>query len=323
VRTRVLVLWVAVALLLVPAAAITFARAVEPHVGFWIRVEAFTPLGIVLYAAALIVLAVRLLVHRRVRSPAAVLAVVAAAGLVVHGWWFAPQVTGANPPPATGADPLVVMSANIAQGTADGIDLVGLADARGVDLLVVQEIAPADLADMERAGLTDLLPYRAGEPGTNGNGTMLFARTELGTAEPLGTGHDGWVVDLGDLTVLGVHPWAPTDVDVWRADLAVVHQAAVDHDADLVVGDFNATADHEPMRSLADAGYRDVGELANEGWQPTWPSGGAVEVLGVPVPSLVQIDHVLVGPRLAGLTMDTLALSDSDHRVVVAEVARK
>ncbi len=72
-----------------------------------------------------------------------------------------------------------------------------------------------------------------------------------------------------------------------------------EHDPDLVVGDFNATADHEPMRSLADAGYRDVGELANEGWQPTWPSGDAVELLGVSVPSLVQIDHVLVGPRLA------------------------
>ena len=152
---------------------------------------------------------------------------------------------------------------------------------------------------------------------------MLFARTELGAAEPIGTWHDGWLVDMGGLTVVGVHPWAPTEPDIWRSDLAAVHATVVDHDADLVVGDFNATADHAPMRSLADAGFRDVGELANEGWLPTWPSSGAVDLLGIPVPSLIQIDHVLVGPRLAALGSSTLALPDSDHRVVVAEVALK
>ena len=122
---------------------------------------------------------------------------------------------------------------------------------------------------------------------------------------------------------MGVHPWAPTEPDIWRSDLAAVYETVVDHDADLVVGDFNATADHAPMRSLADAGFRDVGELANEGWLPTWPSSGAVDLFGIPVPSLIQIDHVLVGPRLAALGSSTRALPDSDHRVVVAEVAQK
>jgi endonuclease/exonuclease/phosphatase family metal-dependent hydrolase len=319
----VLVFWGIVALLLVPAAALTFARVVEPHVGFWIRLEAFTPLGLVLYGVALVLLATRLLVDRRLRSWVAVVALVAVLGVAAHAWWFAPQLTGSNPPAAAGADPLVVMSANIGEGSADAIELVRQASDEDVDLLVVQEIAPADLADMERAGLDDLLPYRAGAAGTEGNGTMLFARTELGAAEPLDTWHDGWLVTMGDLTVLGVHPWAPTEPDMWRDDLEVVQQAVADHDPDLVVGDFNATSDHQPMRSLADAGYRDAGELANDGWLPTWPSGNAVAVLGVPVPSLVQIDHVLVGPRFAALSMRTLELPDSDHRVVVAEVAPK
>ena len=43
-------------------------------------------------------------------------------------------------------------------------------------------------------------------------------------------------------------------------------------DADLVVGDLNATPDHAPIRELADAGWRDAAELANEGWLPTWPA---------------------------------------------------
>ena len=93
-----------------------------------------------------------------------------------------------------------------------------------------------------------------------------------------------------------------------------------DLEPDLVVGDFNATADHAPMRALADAGYRDVGELANQGWQPTWPTRGVFDLLGLP---LAQIDHVLVGDRLAALDLGTVAVPGSDHRAVVATVALK
>jgi endonuclease/exonuclease/phosphatase family metal-dependent hydrolase len=323
VRARVVIFWGAVVVLLLPAALLTIARGVGPGGGFWIRLQAFTPFGLLLYGGALVLLAVALARRRRLRSPAAVVAVAAVLGLAVHAWWYSPQVTGANPPPAAGAEPLVVMTANIVQGGGDGIELVRRASEEQADLLVVQEIAPADLADMERAGLDELLPYRAGTPGAEGEGVMLFARTELETVEELDTWHDAWVADMGDLRVIGVHPWAPTEANLWRDDFDVVQRAVAEHEPDLVVGDFNATADHEPMRALADAGYRDAGELANGGWQPTWPSAHRVEVFGIPVPSLVQIDHVLVGPRLASLGMSTLALPGSDHRVVVARVAAK
>ena len=87
------------------------------------------------------------------------------------------------------------------------------------------------------------------------------------------------------------------------------------------MGDLNATVDHEPMRRLADAGYRSATELANEGWQPTWPAYGVVHVAGVEVPRLVQIDHVLLGRRMAALETHTLAIRGTDHRALVAEVA--
>ena len=120
-----------------------------------------------------------------------------------------------------------------------------------------------------------------------------------------------------------MHPYSPTVPGAWRDDHAAVVAAVDSERPDLVVGDFNATADHPPMRALADLGYRDVGELANQGWQPTWPSSGARDVLGIPVPSLVQIDHVLVGPLLAAISMRTVAIADSDHRAVLADVALK
>ena len=319
-RARVVVLWLVVAALLAPALLLSVTRIVEPDGGFWIQAEAFTPIGIALYAAALLVLAVRLLVVRRWRSPAAPLAVLAVAGLLLHGWWYSPQLTGANPPPADGADRLVVMSANLREGEADGIDLVQRASDAGVDLLVVEEITAAELADMDRAGLGDLFPYRVGTPNDAADGTMAFARTDLTNPVAIATSHDGWSFEMGDLTVLAVHSYAPTTPDAWRADLAVIADETRSTDPDLVVGDFNATADHEPMRELADAGYRDVGELANQGWQPTWPTSGVFDVLGLPV---AQIDHVLVGPRVAAVGMRTVQIAGSDHRAVIAEVAPK
>ena len=71
--------------------------------------------------------------------------------------------------------------------------------------------------------------------------------------------------------------------------------AAEEPGADLVVGDLNATPDHAPMRAWRDAGYRDSLELVNAGWSPTWPSNGITPAPGVHPPTLIQIDHVLVG----------------------------
>lgn len=311
----------AVAVLLLPALALTFARVVEPHVSFWLLVEGFTPLAIVPYVAAVLLLGVRLLLVRRWWTW--LLGGVALAGLVLHCWWFAPQVTGANPPPAEGAERLVVMTANIAQEDGDAIELVRIAGEEHVDLLVVEEISAADLADMERSGIADLLPYRVGHPQADAHGTMVFSRTELGPAERTDTWHDGWIVPVDDLVVVATHPQAPTQPDIWSDDHAALLAAVRDHAADLVLGDLNATADHAPLRALADAGYRDVGELANEGWQPTWPASDRWAVLpGIAFP-LAQIDHVLVGPRLAAVDQHTVAIPGSDHRAVVAVVARK
>lgn len=321
-RVRALIVGLLLATLLVPAALLTTARAVEPSAGFWIQAEAFTPLAIVLYAAALLVALGRVVVRRRPRSPATVVAVVAAAGLGAHCWWFAPMLMGANPPPAQGAEQLRVMTANVAQGDGDPYGLVRVASRERVDLLVVAEITAAGLADMERAGLADLLPYRVGEPRSGGHGTMVFARTELGPAERTDTWHDGWVVTMGDLVVVATHPQAPTEPDLWRSDHAALLDAVRGHHPDLVLGDLNATVDHAPVRALVDAGVRDAAELANAGWLPTWPFNGRWR-LGVALPPLVAIDHVLVGPRLAVEAVHTVDLPGSDHRAVVATLARK
>jgi endonuclease/exonuclease/phosphatase (EEP) superfamily protein YafD len=322
-RARSVLLVTVVVLLLGPALLLTVARLVEPDGGLWVQAEAFTPLALVPYALLLGVLLV-CLVRRRGRSVPLVLAtVLALGGLALHGWWFSPQLLGENPPAAAGAERLTVMTANLTQGEGDGIGLVQAASDAGVDVLVVEEISPAAVTRMEQAGLDDLLPHRAGRPEEGVSGTMVFARLPLGEPTRVPTTHGSWTMRVGGLGLLAVHPSPPTDVDAWRRDHATIRAAIASSSPDLVVGDFNATPDHPPMRALADAGYRAVSELANEGWQPTWPANGGFRVLGVPLPRSAQIDHVLLGERLAAIGSSTFPLAGTDHRPLVAEVARK
>jgi hypothetical protein len=208
-------------------------------------------------------------------------------------------------------------------GRGDAPTLVEEAAEADIDLLVVTEITPDLLGDLDAAGLGELLPHRVGAPADEGAGTMVFSRLPLGDPTALDTTWGGWEVTWDDLTMLAVHPSSPIDPARWRRDHAEVLAVAQSSRADLVVGDLNATIDHPPMRRLGDAGFRSVTELANDGWQPTWPAYGRVEVGGIAMPRLVQIDHVLVGPRLAAIGSRTLAIPGTDHRALVAEVARK
>jgi len=119
-----------------------------------------------------------------------------------------------------------------------------------------------------------------------------------------------------------VHPQPPSLVaDYWRSDQLAVRTAATEEDVDVVAGDLNATPDHASLVGLAADGFRSAAEVANQGWQPTWPAFGSRRVLGLPLPPVVRIDHVLVGLRVAALGTETVAVDGSDHLAVVAELA--
>lgn len=317
-------LWLLLAALVLPALAVTGARLVQPRGALGVQLVSFAPVAVLPYLVALVVLLAVLWRARR-RLPV-LLAAVAVAGLVaLHGWWLAPLFTGPTPAPSPDADPVTVMNANSLQGRIDAIGLVQAAADRRVDVLVVEEITTHQLATMESAGLAEGWPYRLGEPGAGVSRTMVFSRFPLADGERLDTTFDGWAVTVatptGDLRLLAVHPSPPTDPDRWRADLAVVARAA--GDADLVVGDLNATLDHGPLREILDTGLRDAAELANAGWQPTWPHEGEFRPAGIPLPPFVAIDHVLLGSDMTALWARTVVVPGSDHAALVAQVAAR
>lgn len=313
-------LWVVVALLALPAVALTAARLSGSDDGLVIKAVSFTPAGVLLYAACLLLLVALLLrPGGRGRRAPAVLAVLVAAGLATHVAWVAPWYVG-GPAAASGSTALRVMSANMLGDEGDGTALVAAAAEADVDVLAVQEMSERTLAAMERSGLTELFPHRAGEAAPTGvRGTMVFAREPITDVERLPTVMGSWSVEIGGLRVFVVHPAYPLHPEDWRVELAALLEAAEATRPDLMLGDFNATLDHRPMRAFLDAGYRDAAELAGEGWQPTWPADGA-GIVGL-VPPLVQIDHVLVPDGWTAASTRTVHIPGADHRALVAEVS--
>jgi endonuclease/exonuclease/phosphatase family metal-dependent hydrolase len=309
------------ALLAIPALTLTVARALDSDNGTMIRIEAFTPLAMPVYLVLVVWLAVgAALMKDRRRQPVAA-GVLAVLLLGVHVWWFAPQVVGSNPAPAEGASRIVVMNANLYEGRGSAEDVVDAVRDNNVDILVLEEITPQLLEQMDGLGLAELLPERVGEPDYMVAGTMILANQPLTDHVRLRTVFQGWEAKYDGLTVLGVHPVAPVDPAGWTADNAAILTQAKDDHADLIVGDMNATADHEPMRQLDDAGFRDAGEVSNEGWQPTWPANhvGVFPLL----PPLVRIDHVLIGDDMASLGTRTVDIAGTDHYALLATVARR
>ena len=311
-------------ILALPAVALTLARPWDTTAGLVIRLQALAPLAIPLYGLVLVLcLAGGLLQSRGRRTPLLIGALVGLAGLVVHLWWFAPQVTGEEPTAAEGARTLTVMTTNIYANAADPVQVVEEAERSSVDVLVVQEVTEYAVSRMDEAGLDELLPYRIGTSDTP-DGTMVFANEPLGDPESLPTQFECWRVDVGALSMLAVHPVAPvapTGPDQWREEHRLILEAAVEGDVDMIVGDFNATADHAVFRELEAAGFRDAAEVTNEGWQPTWPANKLGPYPGLP--PLSRIDHVMVGPELAALDTRTVEIEGTDHLAVIAQVARQ
>ncbi|WP_109506483.1 endonuclease/exonuclease/phosphatase family protein [Nocardioides speluncae] len=322
-RVRGVLFWVVLAGLALPALLLTVLRLTTPDVGTAVRGVSFAPLALPLYAAALVLLLARIAWpagrQRRVWVAATVAALLP---LGLHGWWLAPQFSGGQPAAAADARTFQVMTANLLTGHADPLEVMETIANEQVDILVLQEVTPEALAALDEAGLSTALPERAGEPGFGVMGTMILSVGEITEVSRLDTHMGSYAATValpqGEVRMLGVHPVPPHNADVWSGELGVIEKTADDR-VDLLAGDFNATPDHAPMRGIYDAGFRDAAEVANAGWQPTWPANGSM--VGLPSPPVVQIDHVLVGERLTALDTRTVDITGTDHRAVIADVA--
>ncbi|MBC6461690.1 endonuclease/exonuclease/phosphatase family protein [Actinomadura sp. HBU206391] len=248
---------------------------------------------------------------------AASVAVVVAAGLVVA---VVPRAFGSGQPAATGPA-LRMLSSNLQFGQGDAATLVELVRRTGTDVLSVQELTPAAVRRLERAGLKRLLPHRVLDDRDGTTGIGIYSRHPLRALPPVaGTTYTMPRAELtlpGGVTaeVTAVHPLPPLSGAMarkWNHDLAALPAADRDGPAKVVAGDFNATLDHARFRSILDRGYADAADRVGKGLVPTWGTERREPAL--------TIDHVLVSRQVAVRRVEVFSVPGSDHRALFADL---
>ncbi|MFD6529532.1 endonuclease/exonuclease/phosphatase family protein [Streptomyces sp. NPDC060184] len=235
-------------------------------------------------------------------------------------WLVAPRFVPDSVAVPSSAARLRVATLNTDEGAVDPAAVVAMVRSERIDVLAVEQTPARGLDALERAGLGALLPYHALHPEYD---SSIYSRTPLTGADT--TDIDTvWPQTTAKITVGGrtvrlvaVHTYYPLgNPGRWSRDMHSLTSLATDDGPDTVfLGDFNATLDHAPMRFLLAAGLTDTHAELGEGWAPTWPVGAGI------TPPLVQLDHVLHGSGLAGVSVRERTLPGTDHRAVVAELA--
>ncbi|MFE9768129.1 endonuclease/exonuclease/phosphatase family protein [Streptomyces sp. NPDC005808] len=215
---------------------------------------------------------------------------------------------------------LRVATLNTDAGGADPGAVVELVRTERIDVLALEQLPPAGVAALDKAGLAALMPYRELHPEYD---SSIYSRRPLsrgGTTDS----DTAWPQTTAEITVaerpvkfVAVHTYYPLgDAGRWTRDMTALASLARRGGPDTVfLGDFNASLDHAPMRGLLAAGLTDTHAELGHGWPRTWPVGLPV------VPPLVQLDHVLHGSGLAGVSVGERTLPGTDHRAVVAVLA--
>lgn len=323
--------WTAVCLALAVAAGLAYLQTATPTTARTIQLVAFAPWAVPLSAVAMLAaFSLALLRHGTRRRLALALALVAALLTGITGSRQAGQFLG--PRTAAAAGPaMTVMVQNLEYG--DPLQLADRAIRSGADLLVITDAGADTVQPLRSTELTRVLPYSVGLRPWGPEGSVVFSRYPIEERKRISDGGDSRAVtvrtpELGELEVLALHPRPPYQ-NGWAADWErITRFVSASYATDgrlgerplVVAGDLNATLDHAPLRQLQAWGFTDAVTQRRLGFQPTWPAPGAVRRFGVPVPPLVQIDHVLTSPALAVTDFVTYANPGSDHLGLVAEI---
>lgn len=284
----------------------------------------FIPFGVLLWAAAF------LLFLAAGRGWGRAIACVTLPGLVLALLWARPYwpagiggETAPAAPDAGGGGGVVgtVLTFNARCESAWADELREAILARQPDVAVLLGV-PRDV----RESLAGAYPHEAyvyemwGLPSC---GTVVLSRLPLASVPPLSNEQAVVGVDLGfgPLTLVPVDVPGPHDgLGPWRDAIDGVGTAVAEARREtpdapvLVAGDFNAVREHEPVRRLLESsGLTSAVEQAGAGWVPTYPADRWF-------PPALAIDHVLVGPGLEAVGVETVRIGGYAHLALEVEV---
>lgn len=248
--------------------------------------------------------------------------VLALSGAVFHAALLLPAYFGDHP---TGRPDLTVMALNMHLGNADATSAVELVRSQKVQVASFEEVTPAEYQRLLAAGLRSTMPYASGTPGPDASGTVIFSAYPVSSPQTVPLSHGGYRVRVLAPTpfwLVAVHAGQPiVSPGGWQGDWGVLNSVVPALDGPVIMmGDFNTTLDHGPMRELLGKGFADAARSANSGWQPTWPSGS--NSTGLPrFVGLLTIDHVITRGPYRAISTQTYVVPHTDHRALVALLA--
>ncbi|MGI5244781.1 endonuclease/exonuclease/phosphatase family protein [Dactylosporangium sp. CA-139066] len=309
--------WSAVVwLMAVPFVIWAAARVLGLDSGFpAVQLIAFTPY---VAAASLVPLVVAVLTKRLWPAVVTAVATIALAACVLPRWI---SDSGTEP---DGGTVIRVMSVNMLMGGADPKTIVDLVKQYDVDLVAFQEYTAEAKAALAQTGLEAVLPNAVSYPRPGVTGSAVYSRfpvSDLGYREfPSSFGQAQAAVRVPgavDVRVESVHPCAPSNsrgAGCWERDIVQEPAATPGGAVNLLIGDFNATLDHEKFRAVLDKGYRDAADVVGAGFEASWPYDERWFIPGV------TLDHVVADKRVGVRKVSVHLMPNSDHKAVFAEL---
>jgi endonuclease/exonuclease/phosphatase (EEP) superfamily protein YafD len=223
-----------------------------------------------------------------------------------------------------GAPTIVVTSSNLLVNNPDLRAAAGELMASDADILVLQEVDSAGLKILDSVLHDDAYPFRAADPHPGFHGGVIYSRWPLLGWRTLDIAGSPMLeaevlTPTGAITVVNVHtvaPLTPRLAAQWRRQFDALEMLAADVETPLLlIGDFNATTNHEPFRRLTSAELRDAFLDVGSGLGTTFPSNHHL------LPPLIRIDHAVGGASLQFHNIDDWRVDGSDHRAITISVS--
>jgi endonuclease/exonuclease/phosphatase (EEP) superfamily protein YafD len=287
------------------------------HDGLWLFLL-FNVVTPYLYLPAWLILACAAFA-RRWRLAAASLAIVA-----FHCHWVLLPLLPRTTPATTGRT-LRVASANLLVVNETPAALAAELERFDADIYFLQELSGDWDAELERLGFWGRYPFNRRITGEDAFGAAIASRLPVRDLEVFWSAELPQLrgvlrLDDRDVELVSIHLLPPRTLDYSRyyhlgaeALLDIVRR--IGGRSFIVAGDFNSTPDSDfatRMRELAD----DAWEAGGHGFGFTWPNG----MFDVPP---IRLDHVFISRDLGVIGAQVGVGTGSDHRPVVADVARR
>ena len=231
-----------------------------------------------------------------------------------------------------------VLTLNSRGGSADPDALLAALRQHAVDVLAIQELTWDLVHRLDEAGLGGVLPHTHLDPRPDSPGVGLWARwplTPLPSVPGLFAAAPRARAEPAagrPVVLISVHPLTPMRDRgyTWQRDLARLLPLAESTEALVVMGDFNASRDHQPFRELLGAGFVDCADAARHRtwpgftWPVSWHLNSDPDSQRFPdrrAPAIMRLDHVLVSR--AGSTVHAarlVGIPGTDHQAVLAVI---